>query len=59
MLESIISMARKLNMTIVAEGVENEEKEAILYRLGVYLIQGYLYFQLLPFDQLRDYIRGF
>jgi len=59
MLESIISMARKLNMTIVAEGVEDAEKEAILYRLGVYLIQDYLYSQLLPFDQLRDYIREF
>jgi diguanylate cyclase (GGDEF)-like protein len=59
MLESIVSMAKKLDMTIVAEGVEDEEKEAVLYRLGVYLIQGYLYSQPLPIDQLTDYIRGF
>ena len=34
MLESIVSMAKKLNMTIVAEGVEDKEMEAVLYRLG-------------------------
>ena len=34
LLESIVSMAKKLNMTIVAEGVEDKEMEAVLYRLG-------------------------
>jgi len=40
---SIVSLARSLNMRTVAEGVETEEQAAFLRRLGVSVLQGYLY----------------
>ncbi len=59
MLESIISMGHKLNMTIVAEGVESEEQLMICRKFGVDIIQGYYYSKPLPFDQLIDYIEHY
>jgi EAL domain-containing protein (putative c-di-GMP-specific phosphodiesterase class I) len=38
----IIAMARELNLSIIAEGVETETELSILKQLNVDLIQGYL-----------------
>lgn len=40
---SIASMIRLLNITIVAEGVETAEDSNLLYQMGIYNIQGFLY----------------
>lgn len=40
---AIISMARSLNLELVAEGVETEEQLAFLHDNGVSVIQGYLF----------------
>lgn len=40
---NIIAMARKMNITILAEGVETQEQLKILQRLGCDLIQGYYF----------------
>jgi diguanylate cyclase (GGDEF)-like protein len=40
---SIIDIARKLNMKLVAEGIETAEQARILSRLGCAMGQGYLY----------------
>lgn len=40
---AIVDIARKLNMRIVAEGVETQEQADILRHLGCVLGQGYLY----------------
>ncbi|GLQ54048.1 putative bifunctional diguanylate cyclase/phosphodiesterase [Devosia nitrariae] len=41
--ESIVLMARRLEKTVVAEGVETEEQRAYLAGIGVELVQGYLF----------------
>ena len=38
----VLSLADHLNLTTVAEGVENEEQFAFLAKQGCALIQGYL-----------------
>ena len=40
---AIIAMARSLGLTVVAEGVENQEQEDTLRNLGCEWLQGYLY----------------
>lgn len=41
--ETIISLARSLHMTVVAEGIQNEEQRATLLRLGCETGQGFLF----------------
>ena len=41
--DSVISLAKKLELSIVAEGVENNEQETYLRDNGVDFLQGYLY----------------
>ena len=50
--ETIISLAHRLGMSIVAEGVEDEAELAVLVDLGVSLVQGYLLSHPLPIDDL-------
>ncbi len=42
-LESVIKIARELNMKVVQEGVETPEQLELLRRLGCHVIQGYYY----------------
>ena len=42
-LEKIISMTKKLNMKVVAEGVENSEQVMILKEMGCDIAQGYFF----------------
>ncbi len=53
LVEAIISMARALDLEIVAEGVENDEQLAMLKARGVHVIQGYYYSPPLPVDEFR------
>lgn len=41
--ETILSLARSLHMTVVAEGVQNEEQRATLLKLGCEAGQGFLF----------------
>lgn len=41
-IRAIVSMARSLNLQVVAEGVETEQQRDFLIRLGCQLMQGYL-----------------
>jgi EAL domain-containing protein (putative c-di-GMP-specific phosphodiesterase class I) len=41
--EAIISLAHKLDMTVVAEGIETPEQYAILIDMGCEFGQGYLF----------------
>jgi len=50
---AILAMARKLNLNVVAEGVEIAEQLNFLRRHGCHQIQGYLYSKPLPADELE------
>ena len=48
------SARRRLNLEVVAEGVETTEQRRLLQNLGCQTVQGYYYSQPLPADQLTD-----
>ena len=52
MIESIIIMAHKLELSVVAEGVEKEEELAFLKHLNCDFIQGYYYSKPVPFEEI-------
>ena len=45
---AIVTLARRLNLQVVAEGVETSSQAAALQRLGCHLHQGYLYARPMP-----------
>jgi diguanylate cyclase (GGDEF)-like protein/PAS domain S-box-containing protein len=50
LVKAIISMARSLNLELVAEGIETKAQESFLQAHGCHLGQGYLYSKPLPRD---------
>jgi diguanylate cyclase (GGDEF)-like protein len=56
MVESIISIGKKLNMYILAEGIETTEQKEQLTEYGCDLFQGYKFSKPLKIDQLKKYL---
>ncbi len=56
-LASTVELARNLNLTTVAEGVETEEDYKILVELGVDVVQGFYFSKPLFSDDLLQWIR--
>ena len=55
---AIIQLGKSMNLSVIAEGVENAEQVAFLLRHGCNRAQGYFYSHPLPADQLqRDWGR--
>ena len=54
---SVISLAHSLRLTVVAEGVETEEQAALLLQLDCDQMQGYLISKPAPPEQVPDLIR--
>ncbi|WP_163332255.1 putative bifunctional diguanylate cyclase/phosphodiesterase [Enterobacter bugandensis] len=52
LVETIISIARTMEMTVVAEGIETDEQQAILTSLGCDYLQGYLFSRPLHAEQV-------
>ena len=50
---SIIEMAKKLNIEVICEGVENIKQVEFLKSLGCYRVQGFLYDKPLPKDEFE------
>lgn len=50
--DSMIYLARKLNLKIIAEGIENEKEQKILQKMGADLGQGYFFSKPMPLDEL-------
>jgi len=48
LLEAIVSLGQKLDMTVIAEGIETQEQLARLRHLGCELGQGYLFSPAVP-----------
>ncbi|MBX3705964.1 MAG: EAL domain-containing protein [Pseudomonadales bacterium] len=55
---TIIAMAHNLNMTVVAEGVEDAHQLAVLRRLGCDAIQGYHFARPMALTELGEFLAG-
>jgi diguanylate cyclase (GGDEF)-like protein len=53
--KSIISLARNLKLSVIAEGVETIEQKDFLLKNGCHEIQGYLYSRPVPEDEARSF----
>ncbi|MCK7337828.1 putative bifunctional diguanylate cyclase/phosphodiesterase [Enterobacter cloacae] len=52
LVETIINIARTMEMYVVAEGIETEEQRAVLTELGCDYLQGFLFSRPLPAEQV-------
>ena len=59
LVSAIISMAKALNISVVAEGVELKEEVELLTKLGCDAIQGYYFSKPLPTCDLVSFIKNF
>ncbi|MCQ2982559.1 MAG: EAL domain-containing protein [Treponemataceae bacterium] len=57
MLTSTIDMLKKLNMKIVAEGVEDQKMVDLLTELGVDYLQGYYFSKPVPMQEFYDMVK--
>lgn len=57
-LESIVTMSRKLGFKVTAEGVETAEQVAMLEELGCDTIQGFYFSEPLPKEEFEDFIKS-
>lgn len=55
--DALIHMSHRLNMRVVAEGVEQQEQVALLRKLGCDDIQGFYYSKPLPFAEAVEFTR--
>ncbi|GGF60085.1 hypothetical protein GCM10010912_01650 [Paenibacillus albidus] len=56
--EMIISMAKQLRLTIVAEGVETEEQVTLLKELQCFNVQGFYYSRPVPAEEIMgEYVQ--
>lgn len=55
--EAIIAMAKRLNIELVAEGVETKEQAEILAAAGCHMAQGFLYARPMPADAFLEYAK--
>ncbi|MHB8334279.1 MAG: putative bifunctional diguanylate cyclase/phosphodiesterase [Acidimicrobiales bacterium] len=58
LLEAMISLGRRLHLTVLAEGVETETQRAYLRGLGCELGQGYLFAPALSSDEVATMLRS-
>jgi sensor c-di-GMP phosphodiesterase-like protein len=54
-----IAMAKKLNIDVIAEGVENFVQAEFLYRAGCETAQGLFYSEPLPVRKFEQYTFGY
>jgi diguanylate cyclase (GGDEF)-like protein len=54
--QTIISLGRAMGLSVIAEGVENEEQRGFLAGLGCHSFQGYLISRPLPLDEFEAMI---
>ena len=55
---ALVSFAREIGSTLVAEGIETEAERAVLARLGVPLAQGYLFSRPMPVVAAQQLLLG-
>ena len=55
---TIVMLAEKLNMDVVAEGIESDDQLALLRQIGCQYGQGYLFSRPLPSEQASAFLRN-
>ena len=58
-IDMVIGLAERLNLTVVAEGIETEEQQKQLAMMGCHCGQGYLFAKPMPFDDLIKFLNAF
>ena len=56
-LEQVVSMANKLGLGLLAEGVETKEQVELLQQIGCDLVQGYYYAKPMPSEEFYGLLR--
>lgn len=56
--QAIVSLARHLDMNVVAEGIEDDDQLSMLRELNCPCGQGFLFSRPLDADRLKDYLEG-
>ena len=56
-LESVVNMARQMQIPIVVEGVETQNQESMLLKMGCRYAQGYYYYKPMPVEDFEVLIR--
>jgi sensor c-di-GMP phosphodiesterase-like protein len=59
LVDSIIDMAKRLDLKIIAEGIETPEQESYLVERGVDYVQGWYYSKAIPAMGFIDFVRTF
>lgn len=54
---AVVTLARRLGLSVVAEGVETEAQRQFLSDIGCDLLQGFLFARPLPVTELEDWLR--
>ena len=57
--ERLVELAKKLNIRIVAEGIETKKQIEYLKELGCDVVQGYFFSRPLPEKEFTEWCRGF
>jgi sensor c-di-GMP phosphodiesterase-like protein len=56
-IKAIASLAKTINLSIIAEGVEIQAQEDFLSEVGIHYIQGYLHSKPLPEEKLLEFYK--
>jgi diguanylate cyclase (GGDEF)-like protein/PAS domain S-box-containing protein len=57
LVHTIVLMAKSLNLEIIAEGVETDEQQQLLFDNGCMNYQGYLFGRPMPINEFEDFVR--
>jgi predicted signal transduction protein with EAL and GGDEF domain len=57
-IRSVLELSRKLNLHVVAEGIENVDQQGFLTRVGCKLMQGYHLARPMPGEQLERWLKA-
>ncbi|MBI1215615.1 MAG: EAL domain-containing protein [Alphaproteobacteria bacterium] len=58
LVKSIITLARNLNMKVIAEGIETQHEAEIVRNLGCEFCQGYWFAKPMPLDAALDFMKN-
>ena len=57
--DSVVDMIKKLNMKIIAEGVETKQQLEAMEKAGVDYIQGYIFSKPLPTEEFIKFLKKY